>query len=94
MVLVKFNLKRLKEYPDGYIFEIQSSIRLKWSFTFMRFADEYERIDGFIESALDLITNDLTEDYNLEEFWDAAFLSFAFVIETEVFTLSKATFRS
>ena len=60
----------------------------------MRFADEYERVYGFILSLLDLITYDLTGDEDLEEFWDAAFSSFAFVIETEVFMLSKATFRS
>ena len=60
-----------------------------WSFRLMRFADEYERVDGFIESALDLIMHDLTGDKDLEEFWDAAFSRFAFVIETEVFPLSK-----
>ena len=65
-----------------------------WSFTFMRFADEYERVDGFILSALDLIMYDLTGDKDLEEFWDAALLGFAFVIKTEVFALSKETFGS
>ena len=58
----------------------------------MRFADEYEKVYGFILSALDLITNDLTGDKDLEEFVDAAFLSFAFVIETEVVALLKVTF--
>ena len=65
-----------------------------WSFTLIRFADEYERVDGFIESALDLTMYDLTGDKGLEEFWDASFWRFAFVIETEVFALLKATFRS
>ena len=79
MVLVKFDLKRLNDNPDGYILEIQSSIHLMWSLTFMRPpADEYERVDGFILSALDLITNDLTGDEDLEKFWDAAFLKFCF----------------
>ena len=47
----------------------------------MRLADEYERVDGFIESELDLKTYDLTGDDDLEEFVDAAFSSFVFEIE-------------
>ena len=47
-----------------------------WALTLVRFADEYERVDGFIESALDLTTYDLGGEDDLEEFVDAAFSSF------------------
>ena len=54
------------------------------SLMLMRLADEYERVDGFIESVLDLTTYDLTVEDDLEEFIDATFSSFTFVIEIEV----------
>ena len=44
----------------------------------MRFADEYERVDGFIESDFDLTTYDLAGEDDLEEFVDDAFSSFVF----------------
>ena len=57
----------------------------------VRFADEYERVDGFIESALDLTTYDLAGEDDVEKFVEAAFSSFVFEMEIKVCALSKAT---
>ena len=69
------------------------STLLMWSLTFIRFADEYDKVDGFILSALDLITNDLAGDDDLDEFCEA-WSSFALFVATEVFALSNATYLS
>ena len=93
IVLLKLDLNKEKEYPEGYKFAIQLSTLLMWSLRFIRFADEYDNVDGFILSALDLMTNGLAGDDDLDEFCEAQ-SSFALFVATEVFALSNATFLS